>query len=68
MIIQLSRYLKYAKGCLENVEWPGHKAQIMGLINNSIDSEKSLTNELFESKPITVWPFSAALIATVSPT
>lgn len=46
-LFKRAEYQYDGKGVLETVEYPGHKAQIMGLINNSQDSEKALTNEFW---------------------
>lgn len=46
-LFKRAEYQYDGKGVLETVDYPGHKAQILGLINNSQDSEKALTNEFW---------------------
>lgn len=46
-LFKRAEYQYDGKGVLETVEYPGHKAQILGLINNSQDAEKGLTNEFW---------------------
>lgn len=46
-LFKRAEYQYDGKGVLETIDYPGHKNQILGLINNSQDAEKSLTNEFW---------------------